>query len=121
MHELNSKKIHLQTPATEILICKLLILLEHTDGQVPGDKILSFISVTFRTIVEAFRERDLARMRHIAEFFSEIKKQGDHRDIWTRFNYQSELSRIIEVSYFFILFLYSICAYQSGNLENLWD
>lgn len=72
--------------------------MEHVKGEIPDDVILNFINVTFRTVVEAYKTYDLMRLKHIIEFFIDIKSQKHQNNALTNFNYQPEVLRIISVS-----------------------
>lgn len=87
----------LQNPATEVQVCKLLIILEHINGQVPQEDILNFVRVTFRTIVEAFEGKDLIRLRHIVEFFLEVRGQKNRLDAVALYEqYHGDVLRILD-------------------------
>lgn len=89
----------MKTPGTEVQICKLLIILEHINGEIPEEDILNFISVTFRTIVEAFKFKDLIRMRHIVEFFLDVRCQSNQSKAVAEYDsYYSDVSRVLDVS-----------------------
>lgn len=78
-------------------MCKLLIILEHINGQVPQEDILNFVRVTFRTIVEAFEGKDLIRLRHIVEFFLEVRGQKNRLDAVALYEqYHGDVLRILD-------------------------
>lgn len=70
---------------TRVQCCKLLIILEHMNTELSEKSILDFTQVTFKSIIEALTKRDVLLLRHIVDFFEDVR--------------QSEHSRLVLLSY----------------------
>lgn len=82
----------------EVHVCKLVIILNHMDGKVPEDAFIKLVQVTFRTLIEAFKSREVILLRHVIEFFLDVKKQNPHNEGIRKFDsYDVEVDKIIEV------------------------
>lgn len=63
-------------PASEesrIKICKFLIILENMGKNLSEKMVLQFVTVTFNSIVPALKNRDAQVLRHIIEFYTNVK------------------------------------------------
>ncbi|GJQ81759.1 hypothetical protein Trydic_g306 [Trypoxylus dichotomus] len=64
----------------EVHVCKLLIILDHMYGKVPLESLIKLTEVTFKSMIEAFKARNSILLRHIIEFFLDIKMQDGRRN-----------------------------------------
>lgn len=77
----------------------MLIILEHINGEIPEEDILNFIRITFKTIVEAFKSKDIIRLRHIVEFFLDVGNENNQRKTVSLYDsYFTDVSRVLDVS-----------------------
>ena len=61
--------------------CKLLIILEYTNCEILESYILDVAAVTFGTIVPALKNGDKLLLRHIVDFFEDIRQNERFRSI----------------------------------------
>lgn len=80
MNSVNAKlftnKLLKMKPASEesrIKICKFLIILENMGKNLSEKMVLQFVTVTFNSIVPALKNRDAQVLRHIIEFYTNVK------------------------------------------------
>ncbi|XP_018319002.1 uncharacterized protein LOC108732610 isoform X2 [Agrilus planipennis] len=73
--------VPLQGVKIEVHVCKLLIILEYMNGQVPKAAFLKLMEVTFKSLTEAYKARDPILLRHVVEFFLDVSQQGNHMDV----------------------------------------
>lgn len=92
--------ILLQGTKIEVHVCKLLIVLDYMQGNVPNSTFVKLIEVTFKSMIEAFKVNDSILLRHIVEFFLDIKKQNeDSNKLFNYENYDKEVEKLLHVSY----------------------
>lgn len=89
---------YLQGPTIEIHTCKLLIILDYMNSDIPESILLKVISVTFESVIEAFRIRDSILLRQIIQFFLDVGKQNSLEDLLQKQRYDRQLATLLEVS-----------------------
>jgi hypothetical protein len=85
-------------PTIEIHTCKLLIILDYMNSDIPESILLKVISVTFESVIEAFRIRDSILLRQIIQFFLDVGKQNSLEDLLQKQRYDRQLATLLEVS-----------------------
>ncbi|RZC39779.1 CIP2A, partial [Asbolus verrucosus] len=84
-------------PTIEIHTCKLLIILDYMNGDIPESILLKVVNVTFESVIEAFRIRDSILLRQITEFFLDVGKQNSLEFLAHNESYYQQISQLIEV------------------------
>lgn len=62
---------------TRVQCWKLLLILEHMNTELSESSVLNFTMVTFKSITETLKKRDVSLLRHIVDFFEDIR-QSEH-------------------------------------------
>ncbi|KAK5641431.1 hypothetical protein RI129_009978 [Pyrocoelia pectoralis] len=70
----------------EIHVCKLLIILDYMNGNVPEGVVLKSIEVTFKSLMEAFKAKDYISLQHVAEFSLDMWNNKCHSKVLLNFN-----------------------------------
>ncbi|XP_051165330.1 protein CIP2A [Leptopilina boulardi] len=82
---------------TRVQCCKLLIILEHMNTELSEKSILDFTQVTFKSIIEALEKRDVLLLRHVVDFFEDIRQTEHSRLILLSYtNYAKDVTKILE-------------------------
>ncbi|XP_043472999.1 protein CIP2A homolog [Leptopilina heterotoma] len=63
---------------TRVQCCKLLIILEHINTELSEKSILDFTLTTFKSIIQALEKRDVLLLRHIVDFFEDVRQKSEH-------------------------------------------
>lgn len=66
---------------TQVQVCKLLIILEHLSGDIPPSDIRNLIIATFATLKEAFKANDIFLLRHIIDFFNDVRNNNQSCEV----------------------------------------
>jgi hypothetical protein len=61
--------------------CKLLIILEHTNSDILDSYILDVAAVTFTNIIPTIVDEDVLLLRHIVDFFDDIRQNNRFRSV----------------------------------------
>lgn len=89
----------LQGSNIEVHIFKLLIILENINGEVPKKDILKFIVATFESVASALKNRDVVLLRHVVDFFIDVKNQQKQRAAFAEFeHYRPNIEKLIGVN-----------------------
>ena len=62
-------------------VCKLLIILENIAGEIPDTDILNFVNVSFSTIGDAFKSKDVFLLKHMVDFFKDVQSNPHSREV----------------------------------------
>lgn len=88
----------------EVHICKLLIILDYKSGIVPEEALRKLVEVTFKSITEAYKEKNSILLRHVVEFFLDIKKQNGQSHCITNYeHYATEVAKLLDVCIYYIV------------------
>lgn len=77
-------------------------------GNLPNSTFVKLIEVTFKSMIEAFKVNDSILLRHIVEFFLDIKKQNeDSNRLFNYENYDKEVEKLLYVRHilFFVFII----------------
>lgn len=66
---------------TRVQVCKLMMILDHLSKDIPDAEILTFVMVTFTMLGKAFDCGNVCLMRHIVDFFKDIKDNAHARNV----------------------------------------
>ncbi|XP_076281173.1 uncharacterized protein LOC143209438 [Lasioglossum baleicum] len=81
---------------TSVQCCKLLIILEHTNTNISEKYILDFAGVTFNSIINAMKQRDVLLLRHITDFFSDVGQNAhSHAILLTYTQYGKDVANVL--------------------------
>ncbi|KAK0170801.1 hypothetical protein PV328_008599 [Microctonus aethiopoides] len=82
---------------TRVQCCKLLIIMEQMSKDIPDKFILEFVMVTFQSLVAALADIDVLLLRHIVEFFDDVRKNENSRSVLISYqNYADDVNNIIQ-------------------------
>ncbi|KAL0267161.1 UNVERIFIED_CONTAM: hypothetical protein PYX00_009509 [Menopon gallinae] len=85
-------------PNIKMQVCKMLIILEQMKGVLPDTDILNFVDVTFSTVTAAFESRDIFLLRHIVDFFKDVKENEHFCSVMLKYtNYYNDTKKLVEL------------------------
>ncbi|XP_063973808.1 protein CIP2A homolog [Diachasmimorpha longicaudata] len=101
----NSKNFHrnllrLQTNTSKIkiLCCKILLIMEETNYEIPEQFILNFVEITFKIIEETLDENKLKLLNDTVDFFEEVRCHEKTKNSLMNYeNYPKNMKKIIEM------------------------
>ncbi|XP_014223610.1 uncharacterized protein LOC106650209 [Trichogramma pretiosum] len=77
--------------------CKLLIILEHSNSEILESYILDVAAVTFTNIIPTLKSEDVLLLRHIVDFFDDIRQNERFRTVLLTYSkYNLDVKNIIE-------------------------
>ncbi|XP_058800070.1 protein CIP2A homolog [Phymastichus coffea] len=77
--------------------CKLLIILEHANSDILDSYILDVATVTFTNIIPTLKNQDPLLLRHIVDFFDDIRQNERFRSVLLEYpNYFKDVENILE-------------------------
>ncbi|XP_024941774.1 uncharacterized protein LOC107268725 isoform X2 [Cephus cinctus] len=81
---------------TRVQCCKLLIILEHTNKEISEKHIIDLATVTFSSLVTALRDKDVLLLRHIVDFFEDVRQNEHSRAVLLTYsNYATDVQNIL--------------------------
>ncbi|KAK0178636.1 hypothetical protein PV327_007512 [Microctonus hyperodae] len=82
---------------TRVQCCKILIIMEQMNKDIPDKFILEFVMVTFQSLVAALADIDVLLLRHIVEFFDDVRLNEHSRSVLISYqNYADDVMNIIQ-------------------------
>ncbi|XP_056635811.1 uncharacterized protein LOC130444604 [Diorhabda sublineata] len=78
----------LQGPLIEIHVCKLMIILNHLNDDIPKNTLLHLVSPTFNSMQESLAKNDAVMLRSVVDFFVDIT--SENKDIFKEYKYYTE-------------------------------
>ncbi|KAK6640443.1 hypothetical protein RUM44_012137 [Polyplax serrata] len=85
-------------PNIRMQVCKMLIILEQMKGVLPDTDVLNFVDVTFSTVTAAFESRDVFLLRHIVDFFKDVKDNEHFSLVMLKYpRYYTDTKRLVEL------------------------
>ena len=70
-----------QNISIRVQCCKLLIILEHSNSDIIDSYILDVAAVTFTNIIPTLKNQDVLLLRHIVDFFDDIRQNERFRTV----------------------------------------
>lgn len=69
------------------------------NGKLPIESLIKLTEVTFKSMIEAFRTKNAILLRHIIEFFLDIKLQDGRKNFIVHYEQcDTEVSKLLDVS-----------------------
>lgn len=85
-------------PNIRMQVCKMLIILEQMKGVLPDTDVLNFVDVTFSTVTAAFESRDVFLLRHIVDFFKDVKDNEHFSAVMLKYpRYYADTKKLVEL------------------------
>lgn len=85
-------------PNIRMQVCKMLIILEQMKGVLPDSDVLNFVDVTFSTVTAAFESRDVFLLRHIVDFFKDVKENEHFSTVMLKYpRYYADTKKLVEL------------------------
>lgn len=85
-------------PNIRMQVCKMLIILEQMKGVLPDTDVLNFVDVTFSTVTAAFESRDVFLLRHIVDFFKDVKDNEHFSLVMLKYpRYYADTKKLVEL------------------------
>ncbi|XP_012256642.1 uncharacterized protein LOC105686413 [Athalia rosae] len=82
---------------TRVQCCKLLIVLEDINRQIPDKDILDFAEVTFTSLVTALKDKNVLLLRHTVDFFDDVRQNDNSKAVLITYpNYIAGVQNILE-------------------------
>ncbi|XP_072393387.1 uncharacterized protein [Diabrotica undecimpunctata] len=79
----------LQGPLVEIHVCKLMIILNHLNDDIPKCTLLHLISPTFNSIHESLTKNDPVMLRSVIDFFIDMIS-SENKEVFKEYEHYSE-------------------------------
>ena len=89
-------KIQSCKPNTSVQCCKMMIILESTNKDISAKHWMEFVTMMFGSLETALKDRDILLLRHIVDFFDDIRQNEHSKSILLNYeNYPTNVEKIL--------------------------